>query len=584
MNTLTWILAGILVYWLAIVTLRRRGWLPEYAKAQGPLLSIHTSRGRAFLNWLASPRRFWRAWANFGLGFSIVVMALAFFFLLTSAILQMLRPEPTMVTQPRNVLVIPGVNDFLPLSVAPEIIAGLVVALVVHEGGHGLLCRVEDIDIKSLGVVLLAVIPLGAFVEPDEESRTEADRGQQSRMFAAGVTNNFAVTVIAFTLLFGPVVGSIAVAPGVHVGTTMPASGADAAGIGMGDRITAVEGTPVEDESELNAILDNETRSTADVEINGERTRTVQRRLLVTSNVTVEGIPTVPPNATVAAVNGTNVSTRGQLKAAFRNRTVGTVTTADGRNVTFPVGALATVQRDGAMAETEAPTTDALVITRIDGQRIVTQGDLQDVMETTEPNETVVVEAYSPDGPATYNVTLGNSSAGDYGALGVRVYEGFTGVEVNDFGVRTYPSAFYLGLIGGGGGQAGFLDRVAVVLLLPIAGVATELPFNFAGFTGGLTNFYVAAGGPLSFLGGWLFLLANLLFWTGWINLNLGFFNAIPGYPLDGGHILRNTAEAVVSRLPIGDRRRAVRVITTSIGVTMLASLLLMLFGEGLLA
>jgi len=37
-------------------------------------------------------------------------------------------------------------------------------------------------------------------------------------MFAAGVTNNFAITILAFALLFGPVVGAIGVAPGAAVG------------------------------------------------------------------------------------------------------------------------------------------------------------------------------------------------------------------------------------------------------------------------------------------------------------------------------------------------------------------------------
>jgi membrane-associated protease RseP (regulator of RpoE activity) len=123
-------------------------------------------------------------------------------------------------------------------------------------------------------------------------------------------------------------------------------------------------------------------------------------------------------------------------------------------------------------------------------------------------------------------------------------------------------------------------------LILPFASAfgAFNLPLNFAGFQGPITNFYVASGGPLSFLGAdAVFVLANLAFWTGWINVQLGFFNCIPAFPLDGGHILRTSTEAIISRLPIDPKRRHVRYVTTSVGVTMLVCLLAMVVVPSLL-
>jgi membrane-associated protease RseP (regulator of RpoE activity) len=97
-----------------------------------------------------------------------------------------------------------------------------------------------------------------------------------------------------------------------------------------------------------------------------------------------------------------------------------------------------------------------------------------------------------------------------------------------------------------------------------------------------VTNFYTVTG-PLSVFGtGAGLFLANVLFWTAWINLIIGQFNCIPAYPLDGGHILRTSTEAIVSRLPVSDGRAVTSAITTTITVVMIGGVLLMVFGPRL--
>jgi membrane-associated protease RseP (regulator of RpoE activity) len=603
MNTLLWVLVGLLAYSFVALLLRRRGLLPSSVRIQGPFTTVHTKRGRDFIDWVATPKRFWRAWTNFGLGTALVIMVGMFLFLLVQGLFILQNPPaPSAVNQPQNFLVIPGVNDFLPLSVAPEIIFGLLVGLVVHEGGHGILCRVEDIEIESMGLFLFTILPLGAFVEPDEESQRKADRGGKSRMFAAGVTNNFAVTIVAFALLFGPVIGSIAVAPGMAVAGSYDGSPAAAAGIGQGDRITAVAGAPVDNETTLQSALRSTDAAQVEVELDGgesaadreTRTVTVQRSLIVAgsvagnpANLSVSDRP-----ITVSQVNGTPVDTQRGFSEAVGDERFASVTTSRG-TVTIPVGAYVTqATADGPLGSAGAPTGESVIVTAIDGERVTSSSDLDRVLDGISPGTTVPVELRVDGGFETYQVTLGENPRDGSAFLGVNLFPGSSGLLLTDFGVQSYPAGTYVALLGGDGGPDALgisgaiadspLSAVYVSLILPLASLVLGIP-NFPGFTSNVANFY-AVTGPLAFLGSGVFLLANVCFWMAWINLQLGMFNCIPGYPLDGGRILRTSAEAVVSRLPVSQPYTVVRTITTGVGVTMLLSLLLLVFGPTVLS
>lgn len=197
-----WFLVLFLLYWTLLEVLGRAGTLEKYGmRNYGPILLIRTKRGLNAVEKLSKAKRFWRLTADLGLSAVLIGM----FFMLALVILAdviMLRspPEPSELTSPQAALLIPGINPFVPLVWG---LIGLIVAIVVHEFGHAILCRVEGIRVKSLGLIL-ALVPIGAFAEPDEGELLDKKtrRISRIRVFSIAAVNNFIVAFIAFFSFF----------------------------------------------------------------------------------------------------------------------------------------------------------------------------------------------------------------------------------------------------------------------------------------------------------------------------------------------------------------------------------------------
>ena len=111
---------------------------------------------------------------------------------------------------------VPGSPFFIPFFSG---FIALITVIIVHEFSHGILARVEKVDIKSMGLLLFAILP-GAFVEPDEDEVKELDRPARMRIYVAGSMANLSLAVVALiimTLISSSVIPAVFHEDGVEI-------------------------------------------------------------------------------------------------------------------------------------------------------------------------------------------------------------------------------------------------------------------------------------------------------------------------------------------------------------------------------
>jgi membrane-associated protease RseP (regulator of RpoE activity) len=161
---------------------------------------------------------------------------------------------PDRAPDPQQLLGLPGVNPLIPLWYG---ILGLAVAIIVHEFCHGILARVSKIRVNSLGL-LFFVVPIGAFVEPDEGEMKTMPRHERARLYAVGPAVNI-VLALLFAILFSVgFMGSVSpAANGAPIAAVVADSPAALAGIQPGTIVLAVDGTEAHSYREFADLMAN---------------------------------------------------------------------------------------------------------------------------------------------------------------------------------------------------------------------------------------------------------------------------------------------------------------------------------------
>lgn len=251
MDWLPVLLAVVALYGVIALIIRQKGYFSDHIAFYGPIIAIKSMKV-GFFDRFRKYSSFLRLYATFGVVMVIVIsvaMTLLLFLSLTYTFA--VRPPPTGIYAPQNILLIPGLNEYIPSTIAVWV--AFVITIAVHEFGHGILSRVENIRVKSIGA-LLFVLPIGFFVEPDEEELNQTKGMKKIRMFGAGITNNLVIggacflVMILLMSLVTPVTGPV-------IGGVYQNYSAQQAGVPGFSLIQAVNGNAISSPADVSALL-----------------------------------------------------------------------------------------------------------------------------------------------------------------------------------------------------------------------------------------------------------------------------------------------------------------------------------------
>ncbi|MBQ6629669.1 MAG: site-2 protease family protein [Methanobrevibacter sp.] len=194
MNGIYYYLIAFAIIWILSAILHDR--LEKYGvEINFPVIMWKTKRLRGLISRISnfSPT-FWRWYMNVG-----IVVAFGAMIFITWTLISSI---PSVFDIPAVSIVIPGVempgsSIYIPFFYG---LIALATVLIVHEFSHGIQAVNEKISIKSIGLLLFAIIP-GAFVEPDEDELKEAKKSSRLRVYAAGSIANITLAIIAILLV-----------------------------------------------------------------------------------------------------------------------------------------------------------------------------------------------------------------------------------------------------------------------------------------------------------------------------------------------------------------------------------------------
>jgi membrane-associated protease RseP (regulator of RpoE activity) len=188
----------------------------------------------------------------------ITVLAIVLFFIgLTSMLSNSAAREGVRDIGPQANLLIPGLNPLLPWTYGW---IALVVTIVIHEAGHGIVARVYNAKVESTGLVLFLIFPIGAFVNIQREELEKTSLRHKCSILTAGPLNNMILAAVSLIALYF-VVSTLSPLPGldesprVLVGEVRHGSLAEQLGITQRSIIQSIDGQEIKNLNDVGKVL-----------------------------------------------------------------------------------------------------------------------------------------------------------------------------------------------------------------------------------------------------------------------------------------------------------------------------------------
>jgi len=225
-----------------------------------PLILIHTAFGLKFFDIIAKTK-IGKIYADFNTYLMPLITALAIFLILSSIVVLFSNDSARAGARdlgPQSNILIPGLNPILPWTYGW---AALIVTIVIHEAGHGIVARVYNTKVESTGIVLFLGIPVGAFVNIQQDELNKTTFKQKSAILTAGPLNNMIMAGISLVLLFF-VVSTLTPVPntqptdvGLKILGVNDKSIAQSIGLEKDSVLRSINGEPMNDVSKFREIL-----------------------------------------------------------------------------------------------------------------------------------------------------------------------------------------------------------------------------------------------------------------------------------------------------------------------------------------
>lgn len=223
------------------------------------LFLIHTPFGLSFFDKIAKTRaaRIYSEFSTFLMPLITVLAIVLFFIGLTSMLSNSAAREGVRDIGPQANLLIPGLNPLLPWTYGW---IALVITIVIHEAGHGIVARVYNAKVESTGLVLFLIFPIGAFVNIQREELEKTSLRHKCSILTAGPLNNMILAAASLIALYF-VVSTLNPLPGldesprVLVGEVRHGSLAEQLGITQRSIIQSIDGQEIKKLNDVGEVL-----------------------------------------------------------------------------------------------------------------------------------------------------------------------------------------------------------------------------------------------------------------------------------------------------------------------------------------